>query len=446
MSSGPNIAQERRVVTAIPGPKSEAMIKRRAEAVSSSLGMAIPVVVEKAGGGVIVDIDGNSIIDLGAGIAVVNVGNSAERVVKNVIEQVNAFTHTCFMIAPYAGYIEVCEALNRLLPGDFKKKSILQNSGAEALENAVKVARAYTKRSAVVVFEHGYHGRTNLTMGMTAKNMPYKEGFGPFAGEIYRMPMAYPFRWNGDESKVAEEALDIVTHKIEKEIGAKNVAAIVIEPIQGEGGFIVPPKGFIPGLLKFAKDNGIVFVADEVQTGFARTGKMFAMEHEGVAADITTTAKGIAGGFPLAGVTGRAEIMDSVHASGLGGTFGGNPISCAAALGAIATIEEEKLVDRANVIGKIMVDALNDMAKKYKVIGEVRGRGAMQAIELVIPGSKEPNSDAMNKVIKYCQQKGVLILSAGTYSNVIRLLPPLVIPENLLREGLSILDEAFASL
>jgi 4-aminobutyrate aminotransferase/(S)-3-amino-2-methylpropionate transaminase len=323
------------------------------------------------------------------------------------------------MIAPYAGYIEVCEALNRLLPGDFKKKSILQNSGAEALENAVKVARAYTKRSAVVVFEHGYHGRTNLTMGMTAKNMPYKEGFGPFASEIYRMPMAYPFRWNGDESKVAEEALEIVTHKIEKEIGAKNVAAIVIEPIQGEGGFIVPPKGFIPGLLKFAKDNGIVFVADEVQTGFARTGKMFAMEHEGVVADITTTAKGIAGGFP---------------------------ISCAAALGAIATIEEEKLVDRANVIGKIMVDALNDMAKKYKVIGEVRGRGAMQAIELVIPGSKEPNSDAMNKVIKYCQQKGVLILSAGTYSNVIRLLPPLVIPENLLREGLSILDEAFASL
>ena len=446
MSFGPNIPQERRLVTAIPGPKSEALIKRRAEAVSSSLGMAIPVVVEKAGGGVIVDIDGNSIIDLGAGIAVVNVGNSAERVVKNVVDQVSAFTHTCFMIAPYAGYIEVCEELNKLIPGDFKKKSILQNSGAEALENAVKIARAYTKRSAVVVFEHGYHGRTNLTMGMTAKNMPYKEGFGPFASEIYRMPMAYPYRWNGDESNVTAESLEIITHKIEKEIGAKNVAAIVLEPIQGEGGFIVPPQGFIAGLVKFAKDNGIVFVADEVQTGFARTGKMFAMEHEGVAADITTTAKGIAGGFPLAGVTGRAEIMDSVHPSGLGGTYGGNPVACAAALGAIATIKEEKLVDRANVIGKIMVDALHEMAKKYSVIGEVRGRGAMQAIELVIPGSKEPNSDAMNKVIKYCQQKGVLILSAGTYSNVIRLLPPLVIPENLLREGLSILDEAFASL
>jgi 4-aminobutyrate aminotransferase/(S)-3-amino-2-methylpropionate transaminase len=446
MSFGPNIPQERRVVTPIPGPKSQEMIKRRSEAVSASLGMAIPVIVEKAGGGIIVDIDGNSIIDMGAGIAVVNVGNSAERVVKNVIDQVQAFTHTCFMIAPYSGYIEVCEALNRLVPGDFKKKSILQNSGAEALENAIKVARAYTKRQAVVVFEHGYHGRTNLTMGMTAKNMPYKEGFGPFASEIYRMPMAYPYRWNGDEKNVSAEALEMVTHKIEKEIGAKNVAAIVLEPIQGEGGFIVPPTGFIPGLVKFARDNGIVFVADEVQTGFARTGKMFAMEHEGVAADITTTAKGIAGGFPLAGVTGRAEMMDSVHASGLGGTYGGNPVACAAALGAIATLEEDKLVDRANSIGKIMVDALNEMAKKYPIIGEVRGRGAMQAVELIIPGGKEPNSDAMTKVIKYCQQKGVLILSAGTYSNVIRLLPPLVIPENLLREALTILDEAFASL
>ena len=442
MSSGPEIPQVRRLVTAIPGPKSEAMIKRRAEAVSSSLGMAIPVVVERAGGGVIVDIDGNSIIDMGAGIAVVNVGNSAKLVVNNVIEQVQAFTHTCFMIAPYAGYIEVCEALNRLIPGDFKKKSILQNSGAEALENAVKIARAYTKRSAVVVFEHGYHGRTNLTMGMTAKNLPYKEGFGPFAGEIYRMPMAYPFRSVGD----VNEVLDTVTHKIEKEIGAKNVAAIVIEPIQGEGGFIVPPEGFIPGLVKFAKENGIVFVADEVQSGFGRTGKMFAMEHEGVVADLTTTAKGIAGGFPLAGVTGRAEIMDSVHASGLGGTYGGNPVACAAALGAIATIEEEKLVERANEIGKIITQALTAMAKKYSVIGEVRGRGAMQALELVIPGSKEPNSDAMNKVIKFCQQKGVLILSAGTYSNVIRLLPPLVMPNELLNEALSILDEAFASL
>jgi 4-aminobutyrate aminotransferase / (S)-3-amino-2-methylpropionate transaminase / 5-aminovalerate transaminase len=446
MNTGPHIPQERRLVTAIPGPKSQEIIKRRSEAVSASLGMAIPVVVTQAGGGVIVDIDGNSIIDMGAGIAVVSVGNSADRVVRNVIEQVQAFTHTCFMVAPYLGYIEVCEALNRLTPGTHKKKSVLLNSGAEAVENAVKIARAYTKRQAVIVFEHGYHGRTNLTMGMTAKNMPYKEGFGPFAGEIYRMPMAYPFRWNGDAGKVAQEALDIVTHKIEKEIGAKNVAAIVIEPIQGEGGFIVPPKGFLPGLANFAKANGIVFVADEVQTGFARTGNMFAIEDENVDADLVVTAKGIAGGFPLAGVTGRAEMLDSVHASGLGGTFGGNPVACAAALGAIATIEEENLVARANHIGKIMSDAMNAMAKKYSIIGEVRGRGAMQAFELVKPGTDEPNPEAVGAIIKFCQQNGVLILSAGTYGNVIRLLPPLVIPENLLNEALGIIDQAFASI
>jgi 4-aminobutyrate aminotransferase / (S)-3-amino-2-methylpropionate transaminase / 5-aminovalerate transaminase len=446
MNIGPNIPQERRILTAIPGPKSQEIIKRRSEAVSASLGMAIPIVVEKAGGGVIVDIDGNSIIDMGAGIAVVNVGNSADRVVENVIKQVQAFTHTCFMVAPYLGYIEVCEALNRLTPGTHKKKSVLLNSGAEAVENAIKIARAYTKRPAVVVFEHGYHGRTNLTMAMTAKNMPYKEGFGPFASEIYRMPMAYPFRFTGDAQKCAVETLETVTHKIEKEIGARNVAAIVIEPIQGEGGFIVPPKGFLPGLAKFAKDNGIVFVADEVQTGFGRTGKMFAIEHENVDADLITTAKGIAGGFPLAAVTGRAEMLDSVHASGLGGTFGGNPVACAAALGAIATIEEEDLVNQANVIGEIMVTALADMAKKYSVIGEIRGAGAMQAIELIKPGTIEPNSEAMSEVIKYCQQKGVLILSAGTYSNVIRLLPPLVIPVHLLKEALEIIDEAFATL
>jgi len=446
MNTGPHIPQERRLVTAIPGPKSQEIIKRRSEAVSASLGMAIPVVVTQAGGGVIVDVDGNSIIDMGAGIAVVSVGNSADRVVKNVIEQVQAFTHTCFMIAPYLGYIEVCEALNRLTPGTHKKKSVLLNSGAEAVENAVKIARAYTKRPAVIVFEHGYHGRTNLTMGMTAKNMPYKEGFGPFAGEIYRMPMAYPFRWNGDGTKVAEEALDIVTHKIEKEIGAKNVAAIVIEPIQGEGGFIVPPKGFLPGLASFAKANGIVFVADEVQTGFARTGNMFAIEDENIDADMVVTAKGIAGGFPLAGVTGRAEMLDSVHASGLGGTFGGNPVACAAALGSIATIEEENLVARANQIGKIMTDAMNAMTKKYSIIGEVRGRGAMQAFELVKPGTDEPNAEAVGAIIKFCQQNGVLILSAGTYGNVIRLLPPLVIPENLLNEALGIIDQAFASI
>jgi 4-aminobutyrate aminotransferase/(S)-3-amino-2-methylpropionate transaminase len=406
--------------------------------------MAIPVVVEKAGGGVIVDIDGNSIIDMGAGIAVVNVGNSADRVVKNVKEQVEAFTHTCFMIAPYLGYIQVCEALNRLTPGDHKKKSALFNSGAEAVENAVKIARNFTKRQAVVVFEHGYHGRTNLTMAMTAKNMPYKDGFGPFTPEVYRMPMSYPYRCDSCSGSCQESVLDIVLHKIEKEIGAKNVACIVIEPILGEGGFIVPCKGFLPGLVKFTQENGILFVADEVQTGFARTGQMFACEDESIVPDLIVTAKGIAGGLPLAAVTGRADVMDSIHPSGLGGTFGGSPIACAAALGAIATIEEENLVERANELGLIMRQSLEAMKKKYPIIGDVRGRGAMQALELVIPGSKDPNPAALTSVIKYCQQNGVLILSAGTYSNVIRLLPPLVMPEHLLKEALEVLEAGLA--
>ena len=440
------VIQKRNLVTAIPGPKSAELIKRRGEAVSASLGTAFPVFIDHAAGAIIVDVDGNSILDLGAGIAVLNVGHSQNRVADRVKTQIDAFSHTCFMVVPYTGYVEVCEALNRLTPGKFKKKSALFNSGAEALENAVKIARSYTKRSAVIVFEHGYHGRTNLTMAMTAKNMPYKDSFGPFAPEIYRMPMAYPFRWNGDQSKCAQEALDMVIHKIEKEIGVKNVAAIVIEPIQGEGGFVVPPKGFLPGLVNFSKENGIVFIADEVQTGFGRTGKMFASEDENIEPDLITTAKGIAAGLPLSGVTGRAEIMDSIHLSGLGGTYGGNPIACAAALGAIEVIEQDKLVERANKIGQIMHDALTAMMKKYSIIGEVRGRGAMQAIELVKPGTTEPNPEALTAIIKYCTSKGVLILSAGTYANVVRLLPPLVIEEDLLRDGLAVLDEALASV
>jgi 4-aminobutyrate aminotransferase/(S)-3-amino-2-methylpropionate transaminase len=276
--------------------------------------------------------------------------------------------------------------------------------------------------------------------------MPYKEGFGPFANEIYRMPMPYPYRWVGDASTMAADALDDVTHKIEKEISAKNVAAIIIEPIQGEGGFIVPPKGFLPGLGKFATENGIVFIADEVQTGFARTGNYFASEDEGVEPDMIVTAKGIAGGLPLAAVTARAEIMDSSHVGGLGGTYGGNPIACAAALGAMEAIREEHLVERAREIGVILHSTLSAMAAKYPVIGDLRGRGAMQAIELVVPGSKEPNPAAMASVIKFCQQQGVLILTAGTYGNVIRFLPPLVISDELLKDALGVLDQAFAAL
>jgi len=446
MSTLTNLTQERRLVTAIPGPKSTEALKRRTEATSGGLGMAIPVVIERASDAILLDIDGNQIIDLGSGIGVTNVGNAAQRVVDRVIEQVQAFTHTCFTVAPYMNYIEVCEKLNAMTPGSHKKKSLLVNSGAEAVENAVKIARHYTKRSAIVVFEHSYHGRTNLTMALTAKNMPYKEGFGPFAPEVYRVPMPYSFHWVGDQATISQDAIDMVTHKIDKEIGAHNVAAILIEPIQGEGGFIVPPKGFLPALAKYSKDNGIVFIADEVQTGFARTGHMFAVEEEGVVPDMLVTAKGIAGGLPLAAVTGRAEVMDSVHASGLGGTYGGNPIACAAALGAMETMEEENLVARARHIGEILGSALRELAKKYPVIGEVRGRGAMQAIELVEPGTKNPNTAAMNAVVKYCQSQGVLVLTAGTYSNVVRFLPPLVITDELLKDALSVLDEAFASL
>lgn len=440
------LPQSRHLATEIPGPLSTAAMQRRKEAVSGGLGTAIPVIIKRASDAILEDIDGNRIIDLGSGIGVTNVGNAAPLVVERVQEAVAAFTHTNFTTAPYMGYIEVCEALNRLTPGNFKKKSILQNSGAEAVENAIKIARHYTKRPAIVVFEHAYHGRTNLTMALTAKNIPYKDGFGPFANEIYRMPMPYPYRWVGDQATITEDALKMVTTKIEKEIGAHNVAAILIEPILGEGGFIVPPKGFLPGLSKFATENKIVFIADEVQAGFARTGDWFAVNDENVEPDMIVTAKGIAGGLPLAAVTARAEIMDSSHIGGLGGTYGGNPIACAAALAAIETIETEKLVERARHLGEIMVTSLREIAAKHPEIGEIRGRGAMIAIELVKAGSKDPNPELMAKVIKYCQSKGVLILTAGSYGNVIRFLPPLVITDALLKDALGVLAEAFDSV
>jgi 4-aminobutyrate aminotransferase/(S)-3-amino-2-methylpropionate transaminase len=437
------LPQSRHLATEIPGPLSTAAMQRRKEAVSGGLGTAIPVIVKRASDAILEDVDGNRIIDLGAGIGVVNVGNAAPLVVQRVQEAVAAFTHTNFTTAPYMGYIEVCEALNRLTPGDFKKKSILQNSGAEAVENAIKIARHYTKRPAIVVFEHAYHGRTNLTMALTAKNVPYKEGFGPFANEIYRMPMPYPYRWIGDQATITEDALKMVTTKIEKEIGAHNVAAIIIEPILGEGGFIVPPKGFLPGLSKYATENKIVFIADEVQSGFARTGDWFAVNNENVVPDMIVTAKGIAGGLPLAAVTARAEIMDSSHVGGLGGTYGGNPIACAASLAAIEIIETEKLVERARHLETILKSSLEAIAAKHPEIGEIRGRGAMIAIELVKAGTKDPNPELMAKVIKYCQSKGVLILTAGSYGNVIRFLPPLVITDELLKDALGVLAEAF---
>ncbi len=435
---GPELPQVRRVVTEIPGPRSVALSARRKSAVSSALGAAVPIYADRAGGGVIIDVDGNSFIDLAAGIAVTNVGNAAPLVAENVTDQVHKLTHTCFMVAGYEPYIEVCEQLNEITPGDHEKKSALFNSGAEAVENAIKVARAHTGRHAVVVFEHAYHGRTNLTMGMTAKNMPYKESFGPFSPEVYRVPTSYPLRDGLDGQAAAARSLQ----RIEFEVGSHNVAAVMIEPIKGEGGFIVPAPGFLPAIQEWCTANGAVFIADEIQTGFGRTGAWFACEHEGVVPDVITTAKGIAGGFPLAAVTGRSAIMDAVHVGGLGGTYGGNPVACAAALGAIRTMREQDLAARAQVIGDRMVERLTKLATDVPAIAEVRGRGAMIAIEFAEPGTLKALPELPKAVAAACTQQGVVVLTAGTYGNVIRLLPPLVIGDELLDDGLDVLCDA----
>jgi 4-aminobutyrate aminotransferase/(S)-3-amino-2-methylpropionate transaminase len=433
-TGGPALAQERRIVTAIPGPRSEALMARKNSAVASAVGTTMPVFAQAAGGGVVVDVDDNSFIDLGSGIAVTGVGNSAPRVVEAVQAQVAAFTHTCFMITPYDSYVEVAEKLNELTPGDHEKRSALFTSGAEAVENAVKVARSYTGKQAVVAFDHAYHGRTNLTMALTAKSMPYKSGFGPFASEIYRAPMSYPFRDGLSGAEAAKRAISM----IEKQIGAANLAAILIEPIQGEGGFIVPAEGFLPALVEWARANDVVFIADEVQTGFARTGDMFASEHEGIVPDIVVTAKGIAGGLPLSAITGRAEILDATHAGGLGGTYGGNPLACAAALAAIDTYVDDDLAGAARRIGETILSRFTAAQAADPRIGDIRGRGAMIAVEFVDPETNEPDAALTGRVAKACHAEGVIVLTCGTYGNVIRFLPPLSIPVELLTEGIDI--------
>ena len=438
---GPSLPQKRHLVTAIPGPESQLRLQRKKEHVADGVGTTLPVFIVAAGGGVLVDVDGNSLIDLGSGIAVTSVGNAAPSVVRRVTEQVAAFTHTCFMVTPYDGYVDVCEALAQLTPGEHAKKSALFNSGAEAVENAVKIARVATGKDAVVVFDHAYHGRTNLTMAMTAKNMPYKHGFGPFAGEVYRAPMSYPFRDGLSGQDAAARAIDV----IEKQVGAANLACVAIEPIQGEGGFIVPAPGFLPAIAAWCKANDVVYIADEIQSGFCRTGDWFASDDEGVVPDLVTTAKGIAGGLPLAGVTGRAELMDAVHAGGLGGTYGGNPVACAAALGAIEEMREHDLGARAREIGATMSARLADLKETYAVIGDVRGRGAMMAIELCTPGTTEPDAARAAAVASYCHAHGVVVLTCGTWGNVFRFLPPLSISDELLGEAFDVVGAAFAA-
>ena len=428
-------------MTEIPGPASRARQARRLEVVAAGVGTTLPVFVAAAGGGVLVDVDGNSLIDLASGIAVTSVGNAAPEVVSRVVDQVQAFTHTCFMVTPYDGYVDVCAELADLTPGSHAKKSALFNSGAEAVENAVKIARSFTGRSAVGVFDHAYHGRTNLTMAMTAKNMPYKQGFGPFAGEVYRAPVSYPFREPVEIS--GEGAADRAIDVLEKQVGAGNLACVVVEPILGEGGFVVPADGFLPRLRAWTAEHGVVLVGDEIQTGFCRTGDWFACDHEGVVPDLVTTAKGMAGGLPLAAVTGRAEIMDSVHVGGLGGTYGGNPVACAAALGAIEAMRKHDLSSRARSLGSIMLQRLTALAREHTAVADIRGRGAMMAVEIVGTDGRTPDPVRAGSVSAHCHAHGVVTLTAGTYGNVLRFLPPLAMPEHLLEEAFDVVAEAF---
>ena len=436
------LPQERRLVTTLPGPASRALAARRSAAVASGVSSALPVYAVDADGGVIVDADGNALIDLGSGIAVTTVGASNPAVVAAVADAAAHFTHTCFMVTPYEGYVAVAERLAARTPGEHAKKAALFNSGAEAVENAVKIARVHTGRQAVVVLDHAYHGRTNLTMAMTAKVMPYKQGFGPFAGEVYRVPASYPFR--DPAGMTGEQAAERALALVERQVGASNVAAIVAEPILGEGGFVVPAPGFLGALSAWCTANGAVFVADEIQSGFARTGEWFCVDHEGVVPDLITVAKGMAGGLPLSGVFGRAEIMDAVHPSGLGGTYGGNPVACAASLAAFDAVEQLGLLERARRIEDLVRRELEGLVGG--AVGELRGRGAMLALEFVEPGTLRPNPDAARAVAASCLAEGVLVLTCGTFGNVVRLLPPLVIGEDLLTDALGVLAAAIRRL
>ncbi len=443
---GPELPQVRRVGTEVPGPRSLALLERQRTALPAGVGSVLPVFVEAAGGGVVVDADGNSFIDLGSGIAVTTVGNAAPRVVQRASRQLQRFSHTCFLVNPYESYIEVCEQLNRLAPIAGPARTVLFNTGSEAVENAIKVARTATGRPAIVALDHAYHGRTLLTMSLTAKNRPYKQGFGPFAPEVYRTPMAYPYRWPTGPENCAREAAELLTDLLDRQIGAENVAAVLVEPIQGEGGCVVPAPGFLPAVARICAERGILLIADEVQAGIARTGDWFASEHEGLHPDLITMAKGLGGGLPIAALTGRAELMDAVPAGGLGGTFSGNPVSCEAALGVLEEIEQGDLLARAAQVGGVLRAGLLDLQSRFDVIGDVRGRGAMMAVELVTgDGDRTPDAALTGRIARRCHQQGVLVLTAGSWGNVLRFLPPLSIPDALLAEGLQVLGDAIAA-
>jgi 4-aminobutyrate aminotransferase / (S)-3-amino-2-methylpropionate transaminase / 5-aminovalerate transaminase len=434
------IKQQRHLVTEIPGPRSRQLEARRQAAVSGGVSSSLPVYIERGAGAVLVDVDGNHLVDLGAGIAVVSVGHAAADVVDAVTAQAERFSHTCFMVTPYEGYVAVAERLNELAPGDGEHRSALFNSGAEAVENAVKIARRVTGRQAAVAFDHAYHGRTNLTMALTAKNAPYRDGFGPFAPEVYRVPTSYPYR--DPAGMTGAEAAARAIEQISRQVGPERVACVVVEPIQGEGGFVVPAPGFLSALRDWSAEVGALFVADEIQTGLCRTGDWFACQHEGVDPDLLTTAKALAGGMPLAAVTGRAEFMDAVHPGGLGGTYGGNPTACAAAIATLDMLRDDDLAGAARQIGAVIESRLRELQQSFAAVGDVRGRGAMMAMEIVRPGTTEPDADATRQILAACHRAGVVVLSCGSFGNVVRLLPPLVIEPDLLADGLDVLAAA----
>ena len=437
-----SVPQERQLVTAIPGPRSLALTERRRRAVSRGAGNLAPVWMDHGSGGILVDVDGNHIIDLGTGIGVTTIGHANPDVAAAAAEQATKLTHTLFTVTPYENYLRVAEKLSEITPGDFEKRSILLNSGAEAVENAVKIAKKYTGRRAIVALDHAFHGRTNLTMAMTYRPAPERLGFGPFPGEIYSVPLSYPFRDGLDGPAAAEVTIDY----IERHIGASEVAAFFAEPVLGDGGIVIPAPGYFARISEWCTENGIVFVADEIQAGIGRTGAWYSIEHHGVVPDLVTTAKAIAGGLPLAAVTGRAEIMDSVQPGGIGGTFGGNPVSTAAALAVFDLIERDDLIERARQVERMLWERIGHWPQTYDVVGDVRGQGAMFGVELVVPGSTTPNPAALRSIIEHATSHGVIVLDAGSWDSVLRLLPAVVISTELIDDAATVIEEVLDTL
>ncbi|MGB3414488.1 MAG: aminotransferase class III-fold pyridoxal phosphate-dependent enzyme [Microbacteriaceae bacterium] len=439
-----SLPQERKLVTAIPGPKSIALQARREAAVSRGAGTLANVYMDHGSGAILVDVDGNQLIDLGCGIGVTTVGHANPVVAAAIAKQASELTHTLFTVTPYENYVRVAEKLAEHTPGDFPKKSILVNSGAEAVENAVKIARKYTGRRAIVVQDHAFHGRTNLTMAMTYRPWPERAGMGPFPGEIYSLPISYPFR--DPEGMTGEEAAERVIDRIRTHIGATEVAAFFAEPIQGDGGIVIPAPGYFKRIKEFCEENGIVFIADEIQAGMGRSGKWYSIEHHGVVPDLVTSAKGIAGGMPLAAVTGRAEIMDAVQPGGIGGTFGGNPVSTAAALAVFDLIENDDIIGKTKRLGEYIESRIGDWPERFSIVGEVRGKGAMWGVDLVLPGTKTPNPDALTEIIKHAVSNGVIVLDSGSWDSVLRMLPSAYLSHELFDEAASVLEEALERL